>query len=617
MLDSLYRGYPSGAILVWGSAEEAPSRDLAVTQRQASFGSQKLLLDGQQRLLADPHWVKVSDVFNTDVTDWMLLRKLVSSPDDPLYEKYSARLQKLRKIADYQYVMHVLDRELSYEEVAEIFVRVNSLGMKLRSSDLALAQITAKWRGSLQLFEDFAEECERVWFTFDTGLLIRTLVVFATGQSRFRTVATIPLARLQESWEEAKEGLRFAVNFLRTNAGIEDESLLSSPFLVIPIAVLAVQRKFALSVEEERDLLHWLFVANATGHYSRGSSETILDADLSAILRRDASAKDLLDTVAQQFGRTRFTAADFAGRGPRNALFPTVYLALKHAGAKDWRSGLGLSLSHSGRRHVIQAHHIFPKGAMKDVPSSDVNEIANLAFIAGGQNRSLGMKTPDNYLPDIVAKRGEDALRCQGIPLNQSLWQKSRFGEFLEYRRAELARIVNEFLDEVASGQKVASVDALGLIARGEGPAVEFKETARFNVRTGQTDKALEAVIGKTVAGFLNADGGTLLIGVSDAGLAVGIDRDLATLSKPTRDGFELFLRNLLNTSVGADVAARMGIIFEDIEGVTVCAVTVPAASKPVWIKTGADQSFYVRSGNSTQPLVGEQVHRYVGERFP
>ena len=49
------------------------------------------------------------------------------------------RLQKLRAIQQYQYVMHVLDRKLSYEEVAEIFVRVNSLGVKLRSSDLAMS----------------------------------------------------------------------------------------------------------------------------------------------------------------------------------------------------------------------------------------------------------------------------------------------------------------------------------------------------------------------------------------------------------------------------------------------------------------------------------------------
>jgi hypothetical protein len=84
----------------------------------------------------------------------------------------------------------------------------------------------------LDKFEEFAEECEKVWFTFDPGLLVRTLVVFATGQSRFRTVAGISVPTMKDSWEKAKDGLRFAINFLRANAGIEDESLLSSPLLV-------------------------------------------------------------------------------------------------------------------------------------------------------------------------------------------------------------------------------------------------------------------------------------------------------------------------------------------------------------------------------------------------
>src|ERR1700743_1820 len=50
LLDSLYRGYPSGAILVWETSENIPSRDLAIEQRMSVFGSHKLLLDGQQRL---------------------------------------------------------------------------------------------------------------------------------------------------------------------------------------------------------------------------------------------------------------------------------------------------------------------------------------------------------------------------------------------------------------------------------------------------------------------------------------------------------------------------------------------------------------------------------------
>src|SRR5262249_50790390 len=97
-------------------------------------------------LSTDPRWVRVSEIFKSEKTDAQLLKPLVKSFDDPLFDKYSKRLQAVRKIRDYPYVMHVLDKSLSYEEVAEIFVRVNSLGTKLRGSDLATAQITSRWR---------------------------------------------------------------------------------------------------------------------------------------------------------------------------------------------------------------------------------------------------------------------------------------------------------------------------------------------------------------------------------------------------------------------------------------------------------------------------------------
>ncbi len=582
LLDSLYRGYPSGAILVWETTEDTPSRDLAIEQRVSAFGSHKLLLDGQQRLtsltavlrgeplkfknrvraveiafnldhpegpptevteveddeplvdpsaeedpdmngdgrsvqerlqnrafvvasralLADPHWVKVSDIFSPRIREWDLLKRLVGSPGNPDYERYSHRLQRVKKIGDYQYVMHLLERDLSYEEVAEIFVRVNSLGMKLRGSDLAMAQITARWPGALDKFEEFADECEKVWFTFDPGLLVRTLVVFATGQSRFRTVASISVPRMEDSWDKAKDGLRFAINFLRSNAGIEDESLLSSPLLVIPIAVLGVISKFQFSEEDERQLLHWLFVANATGHYSRGSSETVLDVDLTTILRRDGGGQELLSLVQQQFGRIRFTAADFAGRGSRNPLFQTAYLAVRHAGAKDCRSGLGISLTHSGRSHYVQTHHIFPKAIAKEFDASNVNEIANLAFISGGQNRSLSSKSPDVYLPDILRTRGMRALTAQGIPTDPELWQLENFQAFLEYRRAELAQMVNNFLDGVVQEGSRRASDITDLVNAGEGPTLEFKAAVRFNIRTRSVDKNLEGWSPRRSRGF-------------------------------------------------------------------------------------------------------------------
>lgn len=698
LLDSLYRGYPSGTILVWETDLSVPAKDLAVQQAESAFRSHKLLLDGQQRLtsmsavlrgeplrlknrvrpieiafnvdhpegpptevlevdddapsidgepseeadsatldsrsvqervqtftfvvawralLSHPRWIKVSDIFNPSKTDWQLLKPLGLSPDDPKYDLYSKRIQRVRAIRSYQYVMQVLDRDLSYEEVAEIFVRVNSLGMKLRGSDLALAQITARWPNSLELFEAFAEECEKVWFTFDLGLLIRTLVVFATRQSRFRTVGRIPVPKLKEAWQDAKIGLRFAVNFLRQNAGIEDESLLSSPFFVIPIAAYAVRQAQRFSAEEERELLHWLFVANATAHYST-SSESTLDRDLN-VLFRGGGPDELMDLLRQQLVRIRFQASDFAGRNWRNPLYPTTYLALRRGGAKDWWSGVGISLTHSGQYHYIQAHHIFPQSVLKQAgcDPSDINEIANLAFIGGGSNRSLGNKTPDVYLPPILEKRGSAALEAQCVPLAPELWRVEFFKQFLEVRRKLLADAVNAFLDDVISAGSSGATDVATLISAGESDTLEFKETARLNVRTGQVDKEVQKAVVKTVAGFFNSQGGTLIVGVNDAGLPLGLDRDFATLgARPNVDGYEQFARTLLNDAIGKDKCAQVRITFPVVDGAQVCMIRVPAAAKPVYVSDGTDRRFFVRAGNTTQSLNVEQAHPYCQGHF-
>ncbi len=711
LLDSLYRGYPSGTILVWETDLDVPARDLSVAQKEP-VGASKLLLDGQQRLtslsavlrgeplrfknrvrpveiafnlehpegppvdveeveedtfqlnggpstdngtesaddeestgdttsevasvqerarnltfvvasralLADKRWVKVSDVFNPELTDWQLLKPLGLTPDDEAYDRYTKRLQRVRQIRQYQYVMQVLERDLSYEEVAEIFVRVNSLGMKLRGSDLAFAQITAKWPNSLDLFETFAEECEQSWkFTFDLGLLVRTLVVFATGQSRFRTVGSIKVDALQESWEKAKDALRFAINFLKTNAGIEAASLLSSPLIVITVAVIGALRDEQLSLEEERDLLHWIYVANATGHYSRGSSETILDADLALLFRRDGKASDLLEIVRQQFGRIRFTAADFAGRNWRNPLFATTYLALKKAGAQDWRTGLGLSLAHAGRAHYIQVHHIFPASIMTKagVDTREIGEIANFAFVSGSKNRSISNKAPNVYLPDIIERRGIEALTRQGIPTSPELWAPENFAAFLEYRRAELARMVNEFLDQITSSGG-ASIDLASLLEADESERLEFKETARVNVHTGAVDKNVEHSVVKTVAGFMNSHDGTLVIGVNDGSKSLmGLERDLKTFGKRQDfDGYEQFLRQLFNNAFGSEHSIRTTITFPAEDGNAACVVQATRSPRPVWVRDGENRDLYVRDGNGTRRLNSEEAVRYIQERF-
>lgn len=523
LLDSLYRGYPSGAILLWETEESVPLQEFAVAQEKNPYTSTRLLLDGQQRLtslsavirgnpvsvrgrrrpievlfnlehpeqlavvtevneesedeedlIEDetdstedelqsrfdkmtfvvttrklerlPHWVKVTDVFKTDSDAVFLKRAGVNDFDDPRYEKYSQRLAKLRGIRRYTYRMDVLERGLSYDEVTEIFVRVNSLGAKLRSSDLALAQITAKWRNSLKTFQGFQHQCANAGFDLDLGLHLKNLVAFATGQSRFLTVSGLTPPVLQKAWKESCDGMQFAVNFVKNNAGVDSPALLSSPFLLVTLAYFGHKREYQITAEESERLLFWVRVANAKGRYSRGSSETILDQDL-AILRTGAGAPELIDRLRQQVGRLDVTPEELEGRNQRSALFKTMFLAFRDAGAKDWRSDLAIALDHSGVQHRLQFHHIFPKAILKgSYTAREADDIANLAFIGGKTNRAISAKSPANYFPGLLAKAGPGAFEAQCIPTDTALLEVEHYKTFLAKRREIVAERINQFL---------------------------------------------------------------------------------------------------------------------------------------------------------------------------
>jgi hypothetical protein len=121
-------------------------------------------------------------------------------------------------------------------------------------------------------------------------------------------------------------------------------------------------------------------------------------------------------------------------------------------GAKDWRSGLGISLTHQGKWHFIEAHHIIPKSLLQraGVESRLINEIANMAFIGGAANRWISNKRPEEYLPLVIADRGEEELRRHAVPLDPELWKIERYTDFLAYRRQALADAINAMFAETA-----------------------------------------------------------------------------------------------------------------------------------------------------------------------
>jgi hypothetical protein len=141
------------------------------------------------------------------------------------------------------------------------------------------------------------------------------------------------------------------------------------------------------------------------------------------------------------------------------------------------------------------------------------------------------------------------------------------------------------------------------LLADGEGPTVEYKSSLRYDYRALGVNKDLTKVVVKTLAAFLNSQGGTLLIGVDDDGNLLDLDADIATLGKRSLDGFELTLRSAVATHLGAEVDPHVTLEFATLDDKRVAIASCVAHQSPVYFHDGDRRELCVRSGNLTRSL--------------
>ena len=511
LVDSIYKGYPSGSILLWETNQDIDLRPDEETQPTDGV-SPYLLLDGQQRLkslvavlegdppgddgyvpeiyfnldhpekpsdsdtdedepeemgaddtVADhrvfqlksptvernPNWISVTKLFKED--PFKVLREYGITPDNPNYENFLKRAYRLHKRADeYKYPVQTLGTDTAYEEVTDIFVRLNAQGTKLRRADLALAQVTSRWPGAMKLFTATAEKCNKMGFGVDERLLIKCLVAVATDQNKFKNVGKININKLKSDWGQTEQGLDYAIRFLRDTAMVETTDVLPSLFLIVPVVRLAVKSDYAFPHETQSKVLRWLYTALIWGRYSRGATETMLDKDLAAMRDGIDPLTDMIELVRGQAGRIEVTPGDLEGKTKQSPLFSMMYIASKKNDAVDW--GTGCSLDIEAERGFKALHaKIFPTEAVLASlePSRGrkealrlANDIANIAF----HSYRVSGKTPDEYLPDIAKEMGAVALTAQCIPTDSSLWTIDRYEDFLAARREMLATWINELL---------------------------------------------------------------------------------------------------------------------------------------------------------------------------
>jgi len=150
------------------------------------------------------------------------------------------------------------------------------------------------------------------------------------------------------------------------------------------------------------------------------------------------------------------------------------------------------------------------------------------------------------------------------------------------------------------------------IIEEGENGYVEFKSTLRLNLYTGKKDKAIENASLKTLAAFMNAEGGILLIGVKDDGTILGLEQD----GFANHDRLLLHLTSLVKARIGSLYLKFLHFSIEKIEDKKVLRINCTPSTIPVYLNDGNLEHFYTRTGPATTDLRLSKIYEYIKERF-
>lgn len=490
LIESLYRGYPSGSLLFWRTTETPQTRAIATGTAAAEPAIPPLyLLDGQQRLTSlhrvitdhpaaqivfnvktqafqnqsaatakDAHWIKAYNVVMKGAKPFAIVNALHSALPDMDPDLIGERISQLHAIRERGFHMEILT-EFPYEEIAQIFVRVNS-GRALNTSDLALATLSARWPGIVGKLEEEAEYwAKRNYGDLDPTFLTRALTgtILGRGLSTWSHARLISAtdAELERGWATVKRGLRHLVPLLKENLRVSNSSLIPSHVALLPLIVLLGERPDEpLDPETTNGILYWFLVATIRNRYS-GSTDTRLGQDI-PVVREPEPVKRLLTNLGIVGTRVDVTPQALSGRTVASPYFFLSYLVAKNAAATDWWYGTEISAAAEGGQK-LEYHHIHPQATLKNhvkkYTKTEINDLANLAFISGKANRKISDRSPKQYFVDpALPPLSQAELAAHFVPYDEELRDATAFREFLVARRTWLATAMSELLDSYRPG---------------------------------------------------------------------------------------------------------------------------------------------------------------------
>ena len=638
---------------------------VAFRPRDATFAVPDAAIDRDPEYIAD-----ITQLWSQEVRRNRFVKQFLEGlresreVDDDEEDHLNESIDRLYDLQSYPFTALELSSTIDEEKVAEVFVRINSKGVPLNQADFILTLMSVWWDEGRKQLEDFSRAAKHPstsgpspfnhFIQPSPDQLLRAVVGLGFRRGQLRSVYALlrgkdlttgqpSVQRREEQFEVLASAQGYTLNITNwqeffkvlVRAGYRSSSMLSSENAILYAYILYLlgKRDFGVPIEELREVIaRWFFMATITGRYS-SSPESQIESDL-ARLRGLSSADEFceaLDSVVRDTLTSDFweitlpnALATSAARGP--SLF-AYYAALNLLDARVLLSKMRVNELFDPAikpvRASIERHHLFPRAHLKGLGienTTQVNQIANMALVEWPKNTAISGDDPAAYWPAYSASLTPSELEqhrfWHALPDG---WEQQDYDAFLRERRRLMAKVVRAGYERLAHGDpEPAGTTVADLIAAGETDRVEFKSTARYNAHTQAADPRLEHVVLKTIGGFANATGGTLLVGVNDDGELLGLDGDLSVMKKPDVDRYQLWLTDLLETAIGKPAAAGVSVTFPDVDGSQVCKVDVRPAAAPVFVRPPGtqDQEFWIRIGNSTRLLTGADVIAYTKQHW-
>lgn len=231
-----------------------------------------------------------------------------------------------------------------------------------------------------------------------------------------------------------------------------------------------------------------------------------------------------------------------------------------------------------------------------------------------------GYQVCEKWLKDRAGKGGKNPSPGRVLTGEDILHYRRVVTALTETRRlmVEVDRVIDEhggwpgaFAVPLASPPSIEEI-----IEADESLELEFKATFQWDVKEGKQNKDLQKSVLKTLAAFMNTEGGTLVIGVTDDKGIHGLEDDL-TLTRNSVDVFEQNVLSAFSNTIGVAYVQHLSIRFADAAGgKKVCVIEAAPSPEPVFLEFQGKHEFYVRRGNASVALNPSEQHTYIRQHF-